>query len=159
MFSLADEHGSASYLHLTQSGHPLGAQGSLGRHQSTSSAHAVLESSSPWSSPIVVVPIPVSLLRLCNDFRKLNEVAEFDSYPMLRVDKLIQRLGRACFISGPHEWVLAGAVSAISLCQGRLQYGAWALAILGPPLCIAQNTGNLPTAERRRTLAPPGLPR
>ncbi|KAI2645462.1 Retrovirus-related Pol polyprotein from transposon 17.6 [Labeo rohita] len=52
-------------------------------------------SRSPWSSPIVMVPKPDGTLRFCNDFRRLNEVSEFDSYPMPRVDKLLDRLGRA----------------------------------------------------------------
>ncbi|KAL0159094.1 hypothetical protein M9458_047170, partial [Cirrhinus mrigala] len=56
-------------------------------------------SRSPWSSPIVMVPKPDDTLRFCNDFRRLNEVSEFDSYPMPRVDELLDRLGRARYIS------------------------------------------------------------
>ncbi len=56
-------------------------------------------SRSPWSSPIVMVPKPDGTLRFCNDFRRVNEVSEFDSYPMPGVDELIDRLGRARFIS------------------------------------------------------------
>uniref|UniRef100_A0A9J7WVP0 ribonuclease H n=1 Tax=Cyprinus carpio carpio TaxID=630221 RepID=A0A9J7WVP0_CYPCA len=56
-------------------------------------------SRSPWSSPIVMVPKPDCTLRFCNDFRRLNEVSEFDGYPMPRVDELLERLGRARFIS------------------------------------------------------------
>ena len=57
------------------------------------------ESFSPWSSPIVIVPKPDGTLRFCNDFRKLNEISLFDSYPMPRVDELIERLGPARFVS------------------------------------------------------------
>ncbi len=56
-------------------------------------------SRSPWSSPIVLVPKPDGTLRFCNDFRRLNEVSEFDGYPMPRVDELLDRLGRARYIS------------------------------------------------------------
>ncbi len=56
-------------------------------------------SHSPWSSPIIMVPKPDATLRFCNDFRRVNEVSEFDSYPILRVDELIDRLGRARFFS------------------------------------------------------------
>ncbi|KAL0200309.1 hypothetical protein M9458_003496, partial [Cirrhinus mrigala] len=38
--------------------------------------------------PIVMVPKPDGTLRFCNDFRRLNEVSEFDGYPMPRVDEL-----------------------------------------------------------------------
>ncbi len=56
-------------------------------------------STSPWSSPIVLVPKPDGTLRFCNDFRRLNEISEFDGYPMPRVDELLDRLGRARYIS------------------------------------------------------------
>lgn len=50
------------------------------------------ESSSPWSSPD-------SSIRLYNDFRRLNAVSDFHSYPLPRVDDLVEHLGRAWFIS------------------------------------------------------------
>ncbi len=56
-------------------------------------------SNSPWSSPIIMVPKPNGTLRFCNDFRHLNEVSEFDGYPMPRKDELLDRLGRARYIS------------------------------------------------------------
>ncbi len=51
-------------------------------------------SNSPWSSPIVMVAKPDGIPHFCNDFRRLNEVSEFDGYPMPRVDELLDRLGR-----------------------------------------------------------------
>ncbi|KAI2647401.1 Retrovirus-related Pol polyprotein from transposon 17.6 [Labeo rohita] len=56
-------------------------------------------SRSAWSSPIVMVPKPDGTLRFCNDFCWLNEVSEFDGYPMPCVDELLKRLGRARFIT------------------------------------------------------------
>ncbi|KAL0192088.1 hypothetical protein M9458_010384, partial [Cirrhinus mrigala] len=47
-------------------------------------------SCSPWSSHIVMVPKPDGTLRFCNDFRR---------YPMPRVNELLDRLGRARYIS------------------------------------------------------------
>ncbi|KAI2667414.1 Retrovirus-related Pol polyprotein from transposon 17.6 [Labeo rohita] len=52
-------------------------------------------SRSAWSSPIVMVPKPDGTLCFCNDFRRLNQVSEFDGYPMPQVDELLERLGRA----------------------------------------------------------------
>ena len=38
-------------------------------------------------------------LRLCVDYRRLNAVSAADAYPMLRVDDILDRLGRAKFFS------------------------------------------------------------
>ncbi len=66
-------------------------------------------SSSEWSSPIVLVPKKDGTLRFCLDFRKLNSVSKFDPYPMPRVDELVERLGRAKFLS------------TLDLCKGYWQ--------------------------------------
>ena len=57
------------------------------------------ESRSAWSSPVILVPKPEGTFRFCNDFRRLNEVSEFDAYPMPRVDELIERLGPARYLT------------------------------------------------------------
>ncbi|KAL1248850.1 hypothetical protein QQF64_022168 [Cirrhinus molitorella] len=46
-----------------------------------------------------MVPKPDGTLRFCNDFCRLNEISEFDGYPMPRVDELLDRLGRGRYIS------------------------------------------------------------
>ncbi|KAL1263246.1 hypothetical protein QQF64_005985 [Cirrhinus molitorella] len=56
-------------------------------------------SRSPWSSPIIMVLKLDGTLHFCNDFRWLNEVSDFDGYPMPRVDELLDRLGRARYIT------------------------------------------------------------
>ena len=56
-------------------------------------------SSSEWSAPIVLVKKKDGSLRLCVDYRRLNEVSETDAYPMPRIDDLIDRLGKAGYIS------------------------------------------------------------
>ncbi|KAI2645215.1 Retrovirus-related Pol polyprotein from transposon 17.6 [Labeo rohita] len=76
-------------------------------------------SRSPWSSPIVMVPKPDGTLRFCNDFRRLNEVSEFDGYPIPRVDELLDHLGRARYIT------------TLDLTIG---YWQWPLAVPDPPL-------------------------
>ncbi|CAM5101263.1 unnamed protein product, partial [Eretmochelys imbricata] len=57
------------------------------------------ESRSQWSSPVVLVPKPDGGVRFCNDFQKLNEVSQFDAYPIPCIDELIDRLGKARFMS------------------------------------------------------------
>ena len=55
------------------------------------------ESHSDWSSPVVLVPKPNGTVRFCVDYRKVNAVSKFDSYPMPRIDELLDRLGAARF--------------------------------------------------------------
>lgn len=57
------------------------------------------ESLSLWSSPIVMLPKKDGTRQVCNDFQKLNEASQFDSYPMSQVDELVKCLGRANYIS------------------------------------------------------------
>ena len=53
-------------------------------------------SESAWTSPLV--PVNGSL-RLCMDYRSLNLITEDDRYPMPRVDELLEKLGKATYIS------------------------------------------------------------
>ena len=57
------------------------------------------ESRSAWSSPVILMPKPDRTFRFCNGFRRLNEVSEFDAYPMPRVGELIERLGPARYLT------------------------------------------------------------
>ena len=55
--------------------------------------------SSAWALPIVLVNKKDGSLRLCVDYRKLNSVAQMDAYPMPCIDELIDRLGKATYLS------------------------------------------------------------
>ena len=52
-----------------------------------------------WSAPVVIVKKKDGSLRLCVDFRKLNQESQMDAYPMPRVDDIIDRLGKAKYFS------------------------------------------------------------
>ncbi|XP_073537681.1 uncharacterized protein [Phyllobates terribilis] len=54
---------------------------------------------SSWLSPIVLVPKPDGEWRFCNDYRKLNEVAKYDAYPMQCIHELVEQLGPARYIA------------------------------------------------------------
>ena len=56
-------------------------------------------SSSPWSSPILMVPKKDGSFRFCVDFRRLNDITTKDAYPLPRVDETSEGLGGARYFS------------------------------------------------------------
>ena len=56
-------------------------------------------SSSEWAAPIVLLKKKDATLRMCVDYRRLNNVSEMDAYLMPRIDDLIDRVGKAKFIT------------------------------------------------------------
>lgn len=66
-------------------------------------------SCSEWSSPVVLVPKKDGTIRFCIDFRKVNAQSHFDAYPMPRLEDLIERLGKANYIT------------TLDLCKGYWQ--------------------------------------
>ncbi|XP_063586255.1 uncharacterized protein LOC134763618 [Penaeus indicus] len=54
---------------------------------------------SPWASPVVLVPKTGGPFRLCIDYRKVNAVTVPDSYPLPRMDDIIDDLGKAKYLS------------------------------------------------------------
>ena len=62
--------------------------------------HGVIEpSTSPWSSPVVLVAKKNATLRFCVDYRKLNEATLKDSYPLPRIDDTLDALGGSHWFS------------------------------------------------------------
>ena len=59
----------------------------------------IAPSSSPFSSPIVVVRKKTGELRLCVDYRRLNRATRRDSFPLPRIDESLDALGGAKFFS------------------------------------------------------------
>ena len=49
-------------------------------------------SSIPWSSPVVLVKKKDGTTRFCVDYRKLNAVTRKDSYPLPRIDNVLDSL-------------------------------------------------------------------
>ena len=56
-------------------------------------------SSSPWASPVVLVPKKDGTDRFCIDHRRLNAVTRKDVYPLLRIDDILDTLGQWKFFS------------------------------------------------------------
>ena len=52
----------------------------------------VQPSTSPWSSPVVMVKKRDGTWRFCIDYRKLNAVTHQDAYPLPRIDETLDSL-------------------------------------------------------------------
>jgi len=57
------------------------------------------ESTSPWSSPIILIPKKDNTVRFTIDYRKVNAKSYIDSYPLPRIDDLIDKIGSAKYIT------------------------------------------------------------
>ncbi len=56
-------------------------------------------SSSPWSSPSLLVPKSDQTPRFCNDYRKVNAVTKPDSFPLPCMDDCVDRVGSAKYVT------------------------------------------------------------
>ncbi|GFS56600.1 retrovirus-related Pol polyprotein from transposon 17.6 [Trichonephila clavipes] len=57
------------------------------------------ECESPYGAPVVLIPKPNNQFRLCIDYRKLNEVMVSETYPLPRMDDLLQEAKHTAYIS------------------------------------------------------------
>ena len=62
-------------------------------------AGIIQESDSSWAAPIAVVKKKDGRLRICVDYRKLNQVTQVDAYPMPRIDDLLDSVGQSTYIT------------------------------------------------------------
>ena len=94
------ETGSASPIRQQPYRVPHAYRETVRRELEQMEAEGIIEqSSSEWASPIVLVKKKDDSLRLCVDYRKLNALTPGDAYPMPRIDDLIDKLGKAKYIT------------------------------------------------------------
>ena len=63
------------------------------------SSGVIQPSNSPWASPIVLVRKRDGSMRFCVDYRQLNSLTKKDTFPLPRIDDLLDQLGKAQFFS------------------------------------------------------------
>ena len=56
-------------------------------------------STSPWASPVILVPKRDGTSRFCIDYRRLNAITTKDVYPLPRIDDILDTLGEAKYFS------------------------------------------------------------
>jgi hypothetical protein len=62
-------------------------------------AGVIRPSKSNWAFPVVIARKKDGGPRFCNDYRRLNAITKRDSYPLPRIDELLDQLGKAPYRS------------------------------------------------------------
>lgn len=77
-------------------------------------------------------------MRFCVDYHKVNEVSQFDAYPMPWVDELLDQLGSACFFLTLGYWQIplspeSKEKTAFSILYGLYRFSTFPFSLFGAP--------------------------
>ena len=96
-------------------------------------AGVIRPSTSPWTSPIVIVEKKDGGLRFCVDYRRLIQLSKFDAYPMPHIEEVFESVGSSMMpvAIGRFPWLRG---------LGRRQRLLPLLASLSLPSCLLGST-------------------
>ena len=98
LIQLSIDTGEASPIKQPARRMPYAARQEVARHiRKMQEANVIQPSSSPRSSPIVLVKKKDGTLRFCVDYRRLNGVTKADTFPLPRMDDILDQLGNCKF--------------------------------------------------------------
>lgn len=105
----------------------------------------VRPSSSPWSSPVLLVKKSNGEMRLCFDGRRLNSLTKRDAYPLPQVESILAKLSGACFLSSIDMksafWQIPLDESSCEKCAFSIpQRGLFEFTVMAFGLCNAAQT-------------------
>ena len=83
----------------------------------------IIDSNSPWCSPIRLVRKPDNSIRVTVDFRKLNNVTRKDSFPIPKISEIMDQLVKAKYFTSID---LGSAYHQIKMDKDSQQYTAFA---------------------------------
>jgi Reverse transcriptase (RNA-dependent DNA polymerase)/RNase H-like domain found in reverse transcriptase/Integrase zinc binding domain/Integrase core domain/Chromo (CHRromatin Organisation MOdifier) domain len=123
----------------------------------------VEESTSSYRAPVVLTRKPGGGVRFCIDFRALNEVSEWDAFPMPNIEAYLDALGGSGFIStvdmnsGYHQIEIAPEhrhKTAFATARGLFQFKRMPFGLVSAPATFQRAmTGILQAVGPERCLA------
>ena len=99
-------------------------------------------STSPWNSPVLMVPKKDGSFRFCVDFRKLNSITQCSEYPIPRVDDCVESLSGSMYFTtldlAAGYWQVEvkpedRSKTAFSTAQGHYQFCTMPMGLKGAP--------------------------